>query len=313
MTDTIERELTISARPETVFGFLTDPEKVARWMGRSVTGDGRVGGALRVDYNGFDIMRGRFIELVPFSRVVLAWGWESLDPEAIQPGASRVEFTLASEGSATKLRMVHSGLTAMATASHSEGWDVFLPRLGEAAAGGEPATLSAPLSEAEEAGARLNALLIRLIDAVEACPASRWAAVIAHEGQTTGALAHHIVQHTGLVAFVHAIGDGIRGPQADFTAEALDGFNAAHAREFAGVTREDVLRDARSLGSQAVSTLRAMTSAQLAQSQSMTFADGAELRGIDIVQGPLLSHIDQHLSAFMATAEGQATGLVQGE
>ena len=32
-TTTIVRELTIAARPETVWEFLVDPEKATRWMG----------------------------------------------------------------------------------------------------------------------------------------------------------------------------------------------------------------------------------------------------------------------------------------
>ena len=33
----IERELHIDAPPEVVFGFFTDPVRMARWMGRTIT------------------------------------------------------------------------------------------------------------------------------------------------------------------------------------------------------------------------------------------------------------------------------------
>ena len=53
---TIEREVRIAARPETVFPYFTDPERMRRWMGRTISLDPRPGGALRIDYNGEDIV-----------------------------------------------------------------------------------------------------------------------------------------------------------------------------------------------------------------------------------------------------------------
>ena len=48
----IEREIRIDASPETVFGFLTDPERHVRWMGVGVTLEPHAGGTYRVDMNG---------------------------------------------------------------------------------------------------------------------------------------------------------------------------------------------------------------------------------------------------------------------
>src|SRR6187200_1577181 len=49
MTDgVIEREIRIEAPPRIVFGFFTDPERLARWMGRTVTLDASPGGAVRI-------------------------------------------------------------------------------------------------------------------------------------------------------------------------------------------------------------------------------------------------------------------------
>ena len=54
----IERELHIDAPPEIVFGFFTDPDRMARWMGRTITLDPSPGGAYRIDYNGSDVASG---------------------------------------------------------------------------------------------------------------------------------------------------------------------------------------------------------------------------------------------------------------
>ena len=78
--DVITRELRIAAKPETVFGLLAEGDQIARWMGRRAWAEPEPGGLLRIDYNGFDIMRGSFLEVVPHSKVVWGWGWESLSP-----------------------------------------------------------------------------------------------------------------------------------------------------------------------------------------------------------------------------------------
>jgi uncharacterized protein YndB with AHSA1/START domain len=128
----VEREVRIAARPETVYGFLTVPEKVVAWMGREATLEVRPGGLFRVDYNGSDVVRGEFLEVVENERVVVTWGWEA-DGAETPPGASVVEFTLTPDGDGTVLRVVHRGLSADEARSHGEGWDFFLPRLVAAA------------------------------------------------------------------------------------------------------------------------------------------------------------------------------------
>lgn len=129
----LEREIRIVARPETVFAFFVDPARMVEWMGRDVVLDARPGGAYRIDMNGLDIASGRFLELVPHSRLVFSWGWEN-DGSTPRPGASTVEITLAPDGDGTLLRLRHLGLSADERGSHGEGWDYFLPRLAQAAA-----------------------------------------------------------------------------------------------------------------------------------------------------------------------------------
>ncbi len=130
----IERELRIAATPETVFAFWTEPDKMAKWMGRNVQLDPTPGGEYRIDYNGSDIARGTFVELEPPLRIVLTWGWEA-PGDPTPPGASTVEVTLIPDGDGTILRLRHSGLIAEAVTGHAVGWDQFLPGLAEAAAG----------------------------------------------------------------------------------------------------------------------------------------------------------------------------------
>jgi uncharacterized protein YndB with AHSA1/START domain len=131
-SDMLERDVRIAARPETVFAFFVDPEKMMRWMGRAVTLDPRPGGIYRCDINGQAIACGEYVEVTPFSRVVFTFGWESADVTPT-PGQSTVEILLIPEGDSTLLRLRHLGLSAAERPAHGEGWDHFLPRLVSAA------------------------------------------------------------------------------------------------------------------------------------------------------------------------------------
>jgi uncharacterized protein YndB with AHSA1/START domain len=138
---TVERELAIDASPETVWGFLTDPDKVQRWWGQSVSFDPRPGGEFVVVVSRTHTTRGEFVELDPPRRLVYTWGWETGPPgqELVPPGSTTVEIDLEPSGAGTKLRFRHSGLpNAEAAQAHAEGWDHYLGRLTVTASGGDP-------------------------------------------------------------------------------------------------------------------------------------------------------------------------------
>lgn len=137
----VTRELTIDARPDTVWEFLVDPLKAALWMGGSVEFDARPGGLYKVDVLTGNTARGQFVEIDPPRRLVWSWGWEPEDgaPFGMPPGSTTVEVDLTPVGDGTHIRFVHSGLpTEEAAARHGEGWDHYLGRFAVAAAGGDP-------------------------------------------------------------------------------------------------------------------------------------------------------------------------------
>jgi uncharacterized protein YndB with AHSA1/START domain len=137
----LEREVQIAASPETVWEFLVDEEKVARWMGESVSFDARPGGAFRHVVISGNVAAGEFVELEPPHRLVYTWGWEPGEdgPNPVPPGSSTVEIELVPEGDGTLLRFTHRDLpSAEAAESHGHGWDHYLGRLSIAATGGDP-------------------------------------------------------------------------------------------------------------------------------------------------------------------------------
>lgn len=131
------RTVKINARPETVFAFFTDAAKLVRWKGMHATLDPRPGGLYRVSLSPEDVIRGEFVEVTPYRRVVFTWGWEG-EGRPLPPGASTVEIDLIPDGDGTRLQLTHRGLPPPAWALHGRGWDHYLPRLVVVAAGGDP-------------------------------------------------------------------------------------------------------------------------------------------------------------------------------
>src|SRR6266516_2475179 len=71
----VRREVQIAAPPATVFAFLTDPEKILRWMGTEATLEPHPGGLYLVNVTGKDVARGKFTEVVPGHRLAFWLGW----------------------------------------------------------------------------------------------------------------------------------------------------------------------------------------------------------------------------------------------
>ncbi|MFL5950734.1 MAG: SRPBCC domain-containing protein [Gaiellaceae bacterium] len=135
-TKVYERTLTIDASPETVWEFFVDPAKAQRWMGIDADFDAQPGGSYRCVVIPGHTAIGEFVELDRPNKLVFTWGWEG--SEDVPPGSTTIEVELAEEGEKTSVRFVHSFSAAEAAASHTTGWDHYLPRLEVAAAGGDP-------------------------------------------------------------------------------------------------------------------------------------------------------------------------------
>jgi uncharacterized protein YndB with AHSA1/START domain len=133
----IEREIRIAASPETVFDYFVDPDKMVEWKGRKAELDPRPGGLYRVDINDQAVVRGEYVEIDTPSRVVFTWGWEGTS-NPVPPGSSRVEISLQPDGDGTLVRLRHLDLPEAEREIHGHGWDHYLSRLAQAAAGKDP-------------------------------------------------------------------------------------------------------------------------------------------------------------------------------
>ena len=140
--DIVEREVRIAARPETVFAFFIDPDKMILWKGQRAELDPRPGGVYRVEMSDKIIARGEYVEIDEPRRVVFTWGWEGQEesegPHAVPPGSSRVEVSLEPDGDGTLVRLRHLDLPEESREIHGQGWDLYLGRLASAAVGEDP-------------------------------------------------------------------------------------------------------------------------------------------------------------------------------
>ena len=135
--DVVGREVRIAASPTLVYQYLTDPERLKRWIGETLTSDLRPGGEMRMLIAGQHVSSGRFVEIDPPRRLVYTMGWDEPN-HPIPPGSTRVEIDLEEDGDGTLLRFQHLGLPADAIADHTSGWTHYLDRLAVAATGGDP-------------------------------------------------------------------------------------------------------------------------------------------------------------------------------
>ena len=130
------REIMIDAKPETIWPFLTDPERHVEWQGSVADIDPRPGGIYRVLVGGRHQSAGEYLEVVPMEKVVFTFGWEQ-DDHPIPPGSTTIEISLHPEGDKTRVRLVHRGLPDDAVSDHGHGWAHYLGRLAIAATGGD--------------------------------------------------------------------------------------------------------------------------------------------------------------------------------
>ncbi len=136
--DVLEVSINVQAKPETVFGYFTDPTRYVQWMGSDARIVSIPGGEYRVHMRDGVETAGTFLEIDKPNRIVFTWGWTS--DQAVSPGSTRVEVTLSSDGgSGTDVVLRHYGLpSAEQIEHHRAGWKLYLGRLALSASGRDP-------------------------------------------------------------------------------------------------------------------------------------------------------------------------------
>jgi uncharacterized protein YndB with AHSA1/START domain len=129
---TIEVQIQIAARRETVYRFLSDASRFRQWIGDADVTPA-VGGELAVRYPNGNVARGRFLELVPNQRVVFTWGYDG-SANGMAPGSSTVTVELSEVESGTLVTLRHRGVPNQeARHGHLQGWKHYVSRLADVA------------------------------------------------------------------------------------------------------------------------------------------------------------------------------------
>jgi len=123
----------VAASPATVYRYFTEAPRWVEWQGESATVDPRPGGRFSLLMSNGQRAEGEFVELEPGLRVVFTWGWVG-HPD-LPPGSTWVEIVLAEEPAGTRVVLTHRLLPDDELEPHREGWNMYLPRLAEVAAG----------------------------------------------------------------------------------------------------------------------------------------------------------------------------------
>jgi uncharacterized protein YndB with AHSA1/START domain len=128
-------EVTIAAPAEVVWAHLTTAEGLVRWVGPQAAADPTPGGVLRWTHPNGAAVVGRFVEVVPYRRLVFTYGWED-GRMGVPPGSTTVEVDLVERDGATTVRLVHRGLPPEVVPDHRRGWAYFLGELRVALSAG---------------------------------------------------------------------------------------------------------------------------------------------------------------------------------
>ncbi|MEW5915128.1 MAG: SRPBCC domain-containing protein [Gemmatimonadota bacterium] len=121
-----------AAAPETVFKFLSDPQRAALWLGAGAVFDATPESPLLVPFPHSAAARGVVTNVTPGKGVEFTWGYEG--HAELPPGSSKVRIDLEPDGVGTMIVLRHT-LTAPpnVAAEHEQGWRHYATALAHAA------------------------------------------------------------------------------------------------------------------------------------------------------------------------------------
>ena len=128
MTFTYSCSIDVAAPAEVVFGYFTEAELLVSWIGNHAVLDATPGGEFTLDIEGIPV-RGRYLEVVEFERVVVSWGHAG--SATIPPESTRVQFSFGPTATGgTRVTIEHFDLPDEHVEAHRAGWPMFADRLG---------------------------------------------------------------------------------------------------------------------------------------------------------------------------------------
>lgn len=129
MQHEIDQICLLNQSPKVVWEYLTKPEHLELWLGKTDF-QAIVGHKFRfVSPYGNDSYC-EVLEVTPFTR--LSFSWQKKSAKDQRPFDSKVEWTLVPIENGTELHLVHNGFTAWEdVVGHNDGWKICLKQLDE--------------------------------------------------------------------------------------------------------------------------------------------------------------------------------------
>jgi uncharacterized protein YndB with AHSA1/START domain len=125
--------IVLNAPANEVFRHLTTVDGLLRWMAVDAMIEPVPGGRLQWTHENGATMIGRFIEIDPPRRLVIAYGWKD-NLMGVPPESTTVEIELEERGGQTILNLVHRSLPPEVVDDHQHGWEYFTAHLQAALA-----------------------------------------------------------------------------------------------------------------------------------------------------------------------------------
>jgi uncharacterized protein YndB with AHSA1/START domain len=126
LTETLDREISICARRETVFAYFTDSDRFARWWGEGSHIDPRAGGEVFIHYPNGITAKGEIREIEPPRRIVFTY---------VSGGVpSLVTIHLEETDQGTLLKLHHAFSSAKIRDHFVQGWRYQLALFSKAVA-----------------------------------------------------------------------------------------------------------------------------------------------------------------------------------
>lgn len=126
LTETLDREISICARRETVFAYFTDSDRFARWWGEGSRIDPRPGGEVFIHYPNGVTAKGEIVEIEPPRRIVFTYVTGGVP--------SLVTIHLEESERGTLLKLHHAFSSAKIRDHFVQGWRYQLALFSKAVA-----------------------------------------------------------------------------------------------------------------------------------------------------------------------------------
>jgi len=137
----------------------------------------------------------------------------------------------------------------------------------------------------------------KLASFIESLTETEWETTIPGEERKAGVLVHHVASsYPAEIDLAYTIASG--KPITDLTNDDIDSINADHARDYAEVSRVDVLNLLRENSKAAAERVRKLSDAELDQAENVSLNADAPLTTQFFIEDHALRHSYAHLESI---------------